>query len=51
MALLGDELSQERLVAPFPAIRANAGYFIITHLDNPHTRLFKSWLKQQSLID
>ncbi|MBN3493898.1 LysR substrate-binding domain-containing protein [Vibrio neptunius] len=51
MALLGDELYQKRLVAPFPAIRANAGYFIITHLDNPHTRLFKSWLKQQAIND
>ncbi|USD33150.1 MULTISPECIES: LysR substrate-binding domain-containing protein [Vibrio] len=50
MALLGDELKHHRLVAPFPAIRARAGYFIITHVDNPHTRLFKSWLKQQSVI-
>lgn len=48
MALLGDELSQKRLVAPLEPIKANAGYFIITHVDNPHTRLFKSWLREQA---
>ena len=51
MALLGDELSQQRLVAPLEPIKANAGYFIITHVDNPHTRLFKGWLREQALTN
>ncbi|WP_282178040.1 LysR substrate-binding domain-containing protein [Vibrio nereis] len=51
MALLGDELSQQRLVAPLDPIKANAGYFIITHVDNPHTRLFKGWLREQALTN
>jgi len=50
-ALLGDEINQGRLVAPFQPIKANAGYFIITHVDNPPTRLFKQWLRQQSVVD
>lgn len=50
-ALLGDELISQRLVAPLAAIKANAGYFIITHVDNPPTRLFKQWLRQQVLTD
>tara|TARA_Y100001956_G_scaffold82841_1_gene106086 strand:+ start:6328 stop:7230 length:903 start_codon:yes stop_codon:yes gene_type:complete len=51
MALLGEELEQNRLVAPLPAIKANAGYFMITHVDNPPTRLFKQWLREQSTTD
>lgn len=47
LALLGDELVSNRLVAPQAAIQANAGYFIITHVDNPPTRVFKQWLRQQ----
>lgn len=50
-ALLGEELEQKRLVAPLPAIKANAGYFIITHVDNPPTRVFKQWLREQSATD
>lgn len=50
-ALLKNELSEKRLIAPFPEIRANAGYFIITHCDAPNTQLFKSWLKQQIVIN
>lgn len=51
VALLADEIDQGKLVAPFPAIEANAGYFIITHIDDPYTRLFKKWLKEQTVID
>lgn len=47
-ALLGDEIEQRRLVAPFAPIAAHAGYFIITQFDDPYTRLFKDWLKEQS---
>ncbi len=50
MALLGKEVEQNRLVAPLKPIKANAGYFIITHVDNPHTRLFKHWLREQSVL-
>jgi DNA-binding transcriptional LysR family regulator len=46
-ALLGEEVAQGRLVAPFDKMAANAGYFVITHTDNPYTRLFKSWLQEQ----
>jgi DNA-binding transcriptional LysR family regulator len=51
MALLGDEIAKGRLVAPLEPIKANAGYFVITHVDNPHTRLFKQWLRQQVVSD
>lgn len=47
VALLGDEIEQGKLVAPFPAIEANAGYFVLTHIDDPYTRLFKHWLREQ----
>ncbi|MFM2589104.1 LysR substrate-binding domain-containing protein [Vibrio sp. TBV020] len=50
-ALLNNELEEGRLVAPFPAIDANAGYFILTHTDNPYTRLFKNWLREQVVTD
>lgn len=47
MALLANEIEQQKLVAPFAPIKANAGYFVITHIDDPYTRLFKKWLKEQ----
>ncbi|WP_038174892.1 MULTISPECIES: LysR substrate-binding domain-containing protein [Vibrio] len=47
VALLGSEIEQQRLVAPFEPISANAGYFVITHTEDPYTRLFKQWLKQE----
>ncbi|UPQ87384.1 LysR substrate-binding domain-containing protein [Vibrio sinaloensis] len=47
VALLGNEIEQQRLVAPFAPISANAGYFVITHTEDPYTRLFKQWLRQQ----
>ncbi|WP_114786495.1 LysR substrate-binding domain-containing protein [Vibrio tetraodonis] len=50
-ALLNDEIKQQKLVAPLPAINANAGYFIITHCEAPETQLFKSWLKQQVVME
>ncbi|TFH91411.1 LysR substrate-binding domain-containing protein [Vibrio ouci] len=50
-ALLSNELKEGRLVAPFAAISANAGYFVLTHTDNPYTRLFKNWLREQVVID
>jgi len=46
-ALLGNELQQGRLVAPFAPIPANAGYFLITHTQNESTAAFSQWLKQQ----
>ncbi|MGR5218676.1 LysR substrate-binding domain-containing protein [Vibrio parahaemolyticus] len=49
-ALLGSEIEQGRLVAPFAPIAAHAGYFIITHIDDPYTRLFKNWLREQSQL-
>ncbi|MEH0688404.1 LysR family transcriptional regulator [Vibrio cholerae] len=47
MALLGDEISMQRLVAPYEPIPAGAGYFVLTHVDNAHTRVFKQWLRAQ----
>ncbi|KJY85098.1 LysR family transcriptional regulator [Vibrio galatheae] len=47
VALLGDEVQQGKLVAPYAAIAANAGYFVITHIDDPNTRRFKNWLREQ----
>lgn len=44
-ALLSNELEKGSLVAPFPPISANAGYFILTNTDSPYTRLFKNWLR------
>lgn len=47
VALLDKEVEQGRLTAPFAPIAANAGYFVITHIDDPYTRLFKKWLREQ----
>ena len=51
VALLGKEIEQGRLTAPFDPIAANAGYFVITHTDDPYTRLFKKWLREQVTAD
>lgn len=51
VALLGKEIEQGRLTAPFAPIAANAGYFVITHTDDPYTRLFKKWLREQVSAD
>lgn len=51
VALLDKEIEQGRLTAPFEPIAAHAGYFIITHINDPYTRLFKNWLREQVDID
>ena len=47
LALLTNELDKGTLVAPYDAILANAGYFLLTHSETPYTRLFKKWLQEQ----
>ncbi|TDR76195.1 LysR family transcriptional regulator [Photobacterium lutimaris] len=46
-ALLGSEIEQKRLVAPFPAIKAKAGYFLFRQRSTPAVDCFCQWLKQQ----
>ncbi len=46
-ALLGNELSTHRLVAPLGEISAKAGYFLITHTHNETVNTLVNWLKQQ----
>lgn len=43
-ALINDELRSGKLIAPFEAIDANAGYFLLQHTYNPNVELFKKWL-------
>ncbi len=46
-ALLGNELSSHRLVAPLGEVPANAGYFLITHTRSEAVNTLVSWLKEQ----
>lgn len=46
-ALLNQELELGRLVAPFPAISARAGYYLIMLNANEHTEIFAQWLRRQ----
>lgn len=46
-ALLTQELQLGRLVAPFPAIPARAGYYLITLNTNEYTEIFAQWLRKQ----
>ncbi|WP_299011028.1 LysR substrate-binding domain-containing protein [uncultured Shewanella sp.] len=46
-ALIQDELSSGRLVAPLPSINANAGYFLISHIRSPAGECFSQWLRAQ----
>ena len=46
-ALLGNELEQGKLIAPFGSIDAHAGYFMLTQNESCAVRHFKSWLKEQ----
>lgn len=46
-ALLANELTTHRLVAPLGEIPANAGYYLITHTQNETVNTLISWLKQQ----
>lgn len=43
-ALINDELKSGKLVAPFEAIDANAGYFLLQHTNSRSVELFKKWL-------
>ena len=45
-ALLGNEIEQNRLAAPFPAIKAQAGYFLFRQRGTPAIDCFCQWLKQ-----
>lgn len=47
IALLSNELDSGRLVTPFAPIRANAGYFLITHQATEATQIFCQWLQAQ----
>lgn len=46
-ALIQDELSSGRLVAPFSPICANAGYYLLSHTDSHASMCFAEWMKQQ----
>lgn len=43
-ALIADELTDQRLVSPFTAISAEAGYYLIEHNKSAATDKFKTWL-------
>ncbi|PSW22183.1 LysR family transcriptional regulator [Photobacterium sanctipauli] len=45
-ALLGNEIEQNRLVAPYPAIKAQAGYFLFRQRSTPAIECFCQWLNQ-----
>lgn len=45
-ALLGSEVEQNRLVTPYPAIKAEAGYFLYRQHNNPAVECFCQWLSQ-----
>ncbi|MGR5063459.1 LysR substrate-binding domain-containing protein [Photobacterium sp. DNB22_13_2] len=44
-ALLGNEIEQNRLVAPYPAIKAQAGYYLFCQRNSPAITYFCQWLK------
>ncbi|MGF1718587.1 LysR substrate-binding domain-containing protein [Vibrio kyushuensis] len=44
-ALIQNELSSGRLIAPFTPIHAKAGYFLHSHNDSPAGQSFKKWLR------
>ncbi|MGC9491919.1 LysR substrate-binding domain-containing protein [Vibrio genomosp. F10] len=46
-ALIQDELSSGRLVAPFPTINAEAGYFLIAHTQSAAAQCFTQWVRSQ----
>jgi len=46
-ALITDELKSKRLVSPFSAQDANAGYYLIEHKASSATQCFKQWLFEQ----
>jgi DNA-binding transcriptional LysR family regulator len=48
-ALLGSEIEQGKLIAPFGSIDAHAGYFLLTQNESCAVRHFKRWLKAQVL--
>ncbi|KHT62525.1 LysR family transcriptional regulator [Photobacterium gaetbulicola] len=46
-ALLGNEVEHNRLVAPYPAIEAKAGYYLFRQRHSPAIDCFHLWLKQR----
>ncbi|MCL9782113.1 LysR substrate-binding domain-containing protein [Vibrio sp. S4M6] len=46
-ALIQDELSSGRLVAPLSTIEADAGYYLISHTSSPAGECFTKWLRTQ----
>lgn len=49
-ALLGNEIEQNRLVAPYSAIKANAGYFLYRQHNTFAVECFCQWLNQTITI-
>lgn len=45
--LIANEIENQRLVAPLGEVRANAGYYLLTHNTNEVTEVFLHWLKSQ----
>ena len=48
LALVQDDFKQGRLVSPFQAIDANAGYYVIQHHSSSAIEYFKLWLLSES---
>ncbi|MGF1753129.1 LysR substrate-binding domain-containing protein [Vibrio makurazakiensis] len=46
-ALIQDELESGRLVAPFSPIKANAGYFLLSHSSSKGSHFFSDWMMKQ----
>lgn len=45
--LIANELEHHRLVAPLGEVRANAGYYLLSHNTNEVTEVFIDWLRSQ----
>lgn len=48
MALIENGLEDENLVAPFPCIAADAGYYLLQHRESTAINCFKTWLLEQT---
>lgn len=48
LALVQDDFKQGRLISPFQAIDANAGYYVIQHHSSSAIECFKLWLLSES---
>lgn len=46
-ALVAEDIKQKRLIAPFPSVKANAGYYFIQNETTPAIQCFKKWITRE----